>query len=80
MVGALKGQAGGLDGLSLAALAAGSAAQGSAERCLQAMGGIGFTWESDVHRYLKAIVRLRHWPLPEQRRRGELRAALLPSR
>jgi hypothetical protein len=44
------------------------------------MGGIGFTWESDVHRYLKAIVRLRHWPLPEQRRRGELRAALLPSR
>jgi alkylation response protein AidB-like acyl-CoA dehydrogenase len=79
-VGALKGQAGGLDGLSLAALAAGSAAQGSAERCLQAMGGIGFTWESDVHRYLKAIVRLRHWPLPEQPRRGELRAALLPSR
>ena len=79
-VGALKGQAGGLDGLSLAALAAGSAAQGSAERCLQAMGGIGFTWESDVHRYLKAIVRLRHWPLPEQLRRGELRAALLPSR
>ena len=79
-VGALKGQAGGLDGLTLAALAAGSAAQGSAERCLQAMGGIGFTWESDVHRYLKAIVRLRHWPLPEQQRRQELRAALLPSR
>jgi alkylation response protein AidB-like acyl-CoA dehydrogenase len=55
-------------------------AQGSAERCLQAMGGIGFTWESDVHRYLKAIVRLRHWPLLEQQRRGGLRAALLPSR
>lgn len=79
-VGALTGQSGGVDGLSLAALAAGSAAQGSAERCLQAMGGIGFTWESDVHRYLKATVRLRHWPVPEQQRRRELRAALLPSR
>jgi alkylation response protein AidB-like acyl-CoA dehydrogenase len=80
VVGALTGRAAGVDGLSLAALAAGAAAQGSAERCLQAMGGIGFTWESDVHRYLKATVRLRHWPVPEQQRRRELRAALLPSR
>ncbi|MBA3741967.1 acyl-CoA dehydrogenase family protein [Sporichthya sp.] len=65
--------------LRLGALAAGSAAQRCAEQCLQAMGGIGFTWESDVHRHLKAIAALRHWPVPELRARAALRAELLDS-
>jgi alkylation response protein AidB-like acyl-CoA dehydrogenase len=58
--------------LSIAVLAAGSAAHDCAERCLQAMGGIGFTWESDVHRFLKTITRCRNWPINDLDRRQTL--------
>jgi alkylation response protein AidB-like acyl-CoA dehydrogenase len=55
--------------LSIAVVDAGSAAHDCAERCLQAMGGIGFTWESDVHRFLKTIARCRNWPINDLDRR-----------
>ena len=58
--------------LSLAKVAADRSAAG-ASRCLQAMGGIGFTWESDVHRYLKQALRLRQWPVPHQQLRASVR-------
>jgi hypothetical protein len=35
-----------------------------AETCLQVHGGFGFTWESDVHLYLKMFVDLEAWPVP----------------
>jgi alkylation response protein AidB-like acyl-CoA dehydrogenase len=59
--------------LALAKVAADRSAAG-ANRCLQAMGGIGFTWESSTHRYLKQALRLRQWPQPHR----QLRAALRP--
>jgi alkylation response protein AidB-like acyl-CoA dehydrogenase len=65
------------DEVLIAGLVAGAAAQACAERCLQAMGGVGYTWESDVHRYLKTVVRLRHWPVPELPIRARLHASLL---
>jgi hypothetical protein len=37
------------------------------------MGGIGFTWESDAHRYLKQALRLRQWPLPHMTLRATAR-------
>jgi hypothetical protein len=40
------------------------------------MGGIGFTWESDVHRYVKQALRLRQWLVPHQ----QLRASVRPGR
>jgi len=58
--------------LALAKIAADGTAAG-ARRCLQAVGGIGFTWESAVHRYLKQALRLRQWPLPHAQLRESVR-------
>jgi alkylation response protein AidB-like acyl-CoA dehydrogenase len=62
--------------LSLAKVAADGTAD-RPRRCLQAMGGIGFTWESDVHRYLKQALRLRQWPLPHLTLRASVRPTSL---
>jgi alkylation response protein AidB-like acyl-CoA dehydrogenase len=48
----------------LAKIAADRAALAAAETALQVHGGIGFTWESAVHHYLKAFVDLAAAPLP----------------
>jgi alkylation response protein AidB-like acyl-CoA dehydrogenase len=48
----------------LAKIAADRAASSAAETALQVHGGIGFTWESVVHHYLKAFVDLAAAPLP----------------
>jgi alkylation response protein AidB-like acyl-CoA dehydrogenase len=48
----------------LAKIAADRAASAAAETALQVHGGIGFTWESVVHHYLKAFVDLAAAPLP----------------
>ena len=55
----------------------GDAAQFSAEQCLQVTGGIGFTWESNVHLHLKSITRLRQWPSAAVLLRAELGRAIL---
>jgi 3-oxochol-4-en-24-oyl-CoA dehydrogenase len=55
----------------------GDAAWFSAEQCLQVTGGIGFTWESNVHLHLKAITRLRQWPSAAIVLRAELGRAIL---
>jgi 3-oxochol-4-en-24-oyl-CoA dehydrogenase len=65
---------------AVAKSAVGNAAIRSAETCLQAMGGIGYTWEADVHLFLKTISRLRHWPQSSARLEQEVRSQLLPSR
>jgi alkylation response protein AidB-like acyl-CoA dehydrogenase len=49
---------------ALAKIAADRAASAAAETALQVHGGIGFTWESVVHQYLKAFVDLAAAPLP----------------
>ncbi|PRX51189.1 alkylation response protein AidB-like acyl-CoA dehydrogenase [Prauserella shujinwangii] len=63
--------------LAAAVAAAGAldAAVDNAKDCIQVLGGIGFTWEQDAHRYLRRAVALRqllggsaHW----RRRAGEL--------
>ncbi|MFF3876890.1 acyl-CoA dehydrogenase family protein [Streptomyces sp. NPDC001978] len=51
----------------LAKIAADRAASAVAETALQVHGGIGFTWESMVHQYLKAFVDLAAAPLPSAR-------------
>jgi alkylation response protein AidB-like acyl-CoA dehydrogenase len=48
----------------LAKIAADRAASAAGETALQVHGGIGFTWESVVHQYLKAFVDLAAAPLP----------------
>jgi alkylation response protein AidB-like acyl-CoA dehydrogenase len=58
--------------------AAGEAAQFSAERCMQVTGGIAFTWESDVHLYLKTIMRLRQWPTHAAALHDELSGGVWP--
>jgi alkylation response protein AidB-like acyl-CoA dehydrogenase len=55
----------------------GDAARFSAEQCLQATGGVGFTWESNVHLYLKAITQLRQWPTAAVALRAEMGRAIL---
>jgi alkylation response protein AidB-like acyl-CoA dehydrogenase len=55
----------------------GDAALFSAEQCLQVTGGVGFTWESNVHLHLKAITRLRQWPNAAVVLRAELGRAIL---
>ncbi|WP_243788066.1 acyl-CoA dehydrogenase [Saccharopolyspora gloriosae] len=49
----------------LAAAAAGAvaldAAVDTAKDCVQVLGGIGFTWEHDAHRYLRRALALRQW-------------------
>ncbi|WP_107105695.1 acyl-CoA dehydrogenase family protein [Streptomyces roseifaciens] len=48
--------------IAAAKLLADSAAVRNARDCLQVHGGLGFTWESDVHLHLKrAWLRLRQW-------------------
>jgi alkylation response protein AidB-like acyl-CoA dehydrogenase len=49
----------------------------TAETCLHAMGGIGFTWDADPHRYLKTVLRLNNWPEPAINRRRQLRTLLI---
>jgi 3-oxochol-4-en-24-oyl-CoA dehydrogenase len=65
---------------AIAKHASGTAAQFSAEQCLQVTGGIGFTWESDVHLYLKTIMRMRQWPTPAAALQAELREAIYRDR
>jgi hypothetical protein len=60
----------------MAKVASASAAHRGAERCLQAWGGIGFTWDADVHLFLKMIERLAQWPVPLLTLRRDLRDRL----
>jgi hypothetical protein len=63
------------DGTFLAAASkdrCGRAAQRAAERSVQTFGGLGFTSEHAAHRYLKTILRLRHFPEPSIRTRQGL--------
>ncbi|NIH79528.1 acyl-CoA dehydrogenase [Amycolatopsis viridis] len=46
---------------AVAAAAALDAAVDTAKDCIQVLGGIGFTWEHDAHRYLRRTVALRQW-------------------
>jgi alkylation response protein AidB-like acyl-CoA dehydrogenase len=84
-------------GAGLAAAVAGAvaldAAVENAKACIQVLGGIGFTWEHDAHRYLRRALALRQWlgggrPWRERaaaltrdgaRRRLDLGAALAPA-
>ncbi|WP_431876618.1 acyl-CoA dehydrogenase family protein [Amycolatopsis sacchari] len=54
-------EAGGVHPLASAVAAAGAldAAVDNAKDCIQVLGGIGFTWEHDAHRYLRRAVTLR---------------------
>ncbi|MPY78105.1 MAG: acyl-CoA dehydrogenase [Actinophytocola sp.] len=46
---------------AVAAAGALDAAVDNAKDCIQTLGGIGFTWEHDAHRYLRRAVALRQW-------------------
>jgi len=46
---------------AVAAAGALDAAVETAKDCIQVLGGIGFTWEHDAHRYLRRAVALRQW-------------------
>ncbi|MPY96461.1 MAG: acyl-CoA dehydrogenase [Actinophytocola sp.] len=46
---------------AVAAAGALDAAVDNAKDCVQALGGIGFTWEHDAHLYLRRAVALRQW-------------------
>ncbi|MDQ0380139.1 acyl-CoA dehydrogenase [Amycolatopsis thermophila] len=46
---------------AVAAAGALDAAVDTAKDCIQVLGGIGFTWEHDAHRYLRRAVSLRQW-------------------
>ncbi|WP_236788446.1 acyl-CoA dehydrogenase family protein [Amycolatopsis sp. GM8] len=54
-------RSGGEHPLAAAVAAAGAldAAVGNAKDCIQVLGGIGFTWEHEAHRYLRRAVTLR---------------------
>ena len=41
--------------VSMAAAAVGERAVGIAQQCLQVHGGIGYTWEHDLHLFLRRI-------------------------
>jgi hypothetical protein len=72
-------EGGGAEGSTLALMAkvaSASAAHRGAERCLQAWGGIGFTWDANVHLFLKMIGRLAQWPVPLLILRRDLRNRL----
>ncbi|MET9961884.1 acyl-CoA dehydrogenase family protein [Streptomyces sp. NPDC006326] len=66
-----------------AKLLADEAAVRNARDCLQVYGGMGFTWEADVHLHLKrAWLRARQWlgaAEAEERLAGELLAAAAPA-
>jgi alkylation response protein AidB-like acyl-CoA dehydrogenase len=49
--------------LRLAKVASDKATTTAAEICLQVHGGLGYTWESDVHIYLKMLTELGQWPM-----------------
>jgi hypothetical protein len=53
--------------LSLAKVAADRSATGASR-------GIGFTWESEVHRFVKQALRLRQWLVPHQQLRASVRS------
>lgn len=60
---------------TVAAAGAPDAAVAAAKDCIQVLGGIGFTWEHDAHRYLRRAVALRQWlggARRWRRRAGEL--------
>ncbi|MBB3051264.1 alkylation response protein AidB-like acyl-CoA dehydrogenase [Prauserella isguenensis] len=60
---------------AVAAAGALDAAVDTAKDCIQVLGGIGFTWEHDAHRYLRRAVSLRQLlggSEPWRRRAGEL--------
>ncbi|GAA0601046.1 acyl-CoA dehydrogenase family protein [Streptomyces crystallinus] len=70
---AVTGDAGEIAG---AKLLADEAAVSCARDCLQVYGGMGFTWEAEVHLHLKrAWLRRERWPTPVQAR--ELQAVAL---
>jgi alkylation response protein AidB-like acyl-CoA dehydrogenase len=78
---------------AVAAAVALDAAVENAKTCIQVLGGIGFTWEHDAHRYLRRALALRQWlgggtPWRQRaaaltrtgsRRRLDLGAALAPA-
>ncbi|WP_435155853.1 acyl-CoA dehydrogenase family protein [Amycolatopsis sacchari] len=73
-------EAGGVHPLASAVAAAGAldAAVDNAKDCIQVLGGIGFTWEHDAHRYLRRAVTLRQLlggSGPWRRRAAELALA-----
>jgi alkylation response protein AidB-like acyl-CoA dehydrogenase len=46
---------------AVAAAVATDAAVENAKACIQVLGGIGFTWEHDAHRYLRRALATRQW-------------------
>lgn len=62
---------------AVAAAVALAAAVQSAKACIQILGGIGFTWDHDAHRYLRRAVAQRqlHGPVTAWRRRAAVLAA-----
>jgi alkylation response protein AidB-like acyl-CoA dehydrogenase len=62
--------------VAMAKIASDGLALRSAERALQAHGGLGFTWELPVHHYLKEALRRRTLPQPTELYRRELRSCL----
>lgn len=56
---------------------AGEVAVSICERSIQAHGGIGFTWEHDLHRYYKRALWLDAWEASGAQLRAELAAGLL---
>ncbi|MCP2179896.1 acyl-CoA dehydrogenase family protein [Prauserella alba] len=63
---------------AVAAAGALDAAVDTAKDCIQVLGGIGFTWEHDAHRYLRRVVSLRRLlggTVRWRRRAGELTRA-----
>ncbi|MHB1499706.1 MAG: acyl-CoA dehydrogenase family protein [Candidatus Dormibacteria bacterium] len=76
--------AGAVDDLDLAAPAAYSAATEAAvrtcERVIQIQGGMGFTWESALHRYYKRALWIQHFGgAPDRHRAGVARRLMLSS-
>ena len=61
----------------LAKLAADQTLSTAAESALQIYAGIGFTWESQIHRYVRAAIRLAEWPWPSSTVRRLIRHTLV---
>jgi alkylation response protein AidB-like acyl-CoA dehydrogenase len=59
---------------------AGAAAVHACEVAIQVHGGIGFTWESVLHRYYKRAMWLDAFEGDGSRHRASIAAALLPQR
>lgn len=63
--------------LAVAHLSAGEGAVGACERAIQAMGGIGFTWDHPLHRFYKRALWISSFEGTARSRRAELAAGLL---